>query len=262
MIIDTHTHIFPDPIAVKATEATSGFYGIPMEAEGSLARLLRLENEAGVDMCVVCSAATTSKQTQSVNDYIASTVAEHCDFLRGLGAMHQDYPDKADEVKRIKSLGLRGIKIHPDIQRVAINDRRFFAMYEAMQEMGLTLLAHTGDTRYTNSNPEQVLDVLDNFPRLSFVGAHFGCWSNWDEGSRALCRRDNISVDCSSSLYALEPSLARDILRRYGADRVMFGSDFPMWTPAEELGRLDKLRLTGDEKDKVLYKTAKRVYGI
>lgn len=262
MIIDTHAHIFPDAIAEKAARSISNFYGIPMAADGRLSTLLRIEKAAGVDRVLICSAATTAGQTAHINDYTAQTVAQHPGFLYGMGAMHQDTLDKGSEVERIRSLGLKGVKIHPDIQGVAMNDRRFDELYEALSQLDMPLLCHTGDSRYHNSNPPEFLDVLNRFPRLKVIGAHLGCWSNWAQGVDLLKGRDQVWVDCSSSLYALSPDQARHIIRDYGADRVLFGSDYPMWDAGEERKRLDALGLTPDEMDQILGLNAQALLGI
>lgn len=262
MIIDMHVHIFPDPIAEKAARSISRFYGIDMAADGRLSTLLDVQRKAGVDKTLLCSAATTAHQTQPINDFTAETVAAHPGVLYGLGAMHQDYEGKFEEVRRIRALGLKGVKIHPDIQGVAMNDRRFDELYEALSELDMPLLAHTGDARYDNSNPPEVLDVLRRFPKLTVVGAHFGCWSKWQEGTALLSKYERMFVDCSSSLYALPADEARRIVRAYGAERVMFGSDFPMWLAADELERLERVGLTSAEMDHVLYKTASALFGI
>ena len=262
MIIDVHAHIFPDGIAEKAASNIARFYNIPMCAGGRLSTLLAMERDTGVDRVLLCSAATTATQTPIINDFTAQVVAAHPGLLYGLGAMHQDFADKGDEVRRIKALGLKGVKVHPDIQRVALNDARFDALYEALESMDMPLLAHTGDRRYRNSNPPEVLDVLGRFPRLTLIGAHLGCWSDWTEGARHLAGHERVYVDCSSSLYALEPDEARRIIRAFGAERVMFGTDYPMWAPAEELKRLDRLQLTGREMDLILYQNAQALLGI
>lgn len=251
MIIDTHAHIFPDAIAEKASRSISKFYGIPMAADGRLNTLLRIARSAGVDKILICSAATTANQTAHINDYTAQVVGEHPGLLYGMGAMHQDTLDKGEEVFRIKGLGLKGVKIHPDIQGVAMNDRRFDDLYAALSQLDMPLLCHTGDSRYHNSNPPEFLDVLNRFPRLKVIGAHLGCWSNWTEGVELLRGRDQVWVDCSSSLYALSPEQARRIIRAYGAQRVLFGSDYPMWNAGEELKRLDALGLTDGEIEKI-----------
>ncbi|MEF9895725.1 MAG: amidohydrolase family protein [Clostridia bacterium] len=262
MIIDTHCHIFPDAIAERAAANTGKFYGIVCCADGRLSTLKRLEKAAGVDRVLVCSAATTITQTTIVNDYIAKTVGENPGLLFGLGAMNQDYPDKAGEVARIRALGLKGVKIHPEIQGVAINDRRFDELYDALSQCGMPLLAHTGDLRYHNSNPPEVLEVLRRFPRLTLIAAHLGSWSNWTEGVKALAGRENVYVDCSSSLYAMTPEAARKVIRGYGADRVLFGSDYPMWEPETERARLAQVGLTQAEMEKILGGNAQALLAI
>ncbi|MEA4897460.1 MAG: amidohydrolase family protein [Eubacteriales bacterium] len=262
MIIDVHAHIFPDGIAEKAASNIARFYNLSMGADGRLSTLLDMERHAGVDRVLLCSAATTPAQTAIINDFTSQTVAAHPGLLYGLGAMHQNFAGKGDEVRRIKALGLKGVKVHPDIQGVALNDARFDELYEALESTGMPLLAHTGDRRYRNSNPSEVLDVLRRFPRLTLIAAHLGCWSDWAEGARQLAGHERVYVDCSSSLYALEPNEARRIIRAFGAERVMFGSDYPMWTPAEELERLDRLQLTGREMDLILCRNAQALLGM
>ena len=260
MIIDTHAHIFPDPIAEKAALSISKFYNIPLRSRnGRLQTLLEVSRAAGIDKTVICSAATTSAQTTSINDFLAQTLLQHPGVLYGIGAMHQDYPDKPGELLRMRKLGLKGVKIHPDIQGVALNDPRYDALFEALQDTGMLLLAHTGDSRYHYSNPPELLDVINRFPKLKIICAHLGCWSNWGEGVQYLAGRENVFVDCSSSLYALSIPKAREIIRAYGAERVLFGTDFPMWVPKEELARLRALDLSSSEMDLILHKNAERL---
>lgn len=262
-MIDFHTHVFPDPIAEKAAKHISAFYGIPMRSKDArLSTLLQLERDAGIEQVVICSAATTCSQTTRINDFLSETVRAHPGQLYALGAMHQDYPDKGGELLRMRALGLLGVKLHPDIQGVSLDDQRFDALYEALSQTGMLLLAHTGDLRYQNSNPTQILNVLDRFPRLRIICAHLGSWSNWTEGVRYLAGRDNVYVDCSSSLYALCPDDAARIIRAYGVSRVLFGSDFPMWVPEEELHRLAQCKLTDDETDQILTKNARQLLSL
>jgi predicted TIM-barrel fold metal-dependent hydrolase len=84
------------------------------------------------------------------------------------------------------------------------------------------------------------------------VCAHLGGWSEWDDACRTLTGHENVYVDTSSSLYAMKPEEARKIIRCYSRDRVLFGTDYPMWNPAEELERFHRLQLTDDEEEKIL----------
>ena len=261
MIIDVHTHVFPDALGERAVVGISHFYGLSMqEHDGKVSTLLRLAREAGVDRMVICAAATNAHQTTHVNDFLAQTLREHPGIFYGFGTVHHDWPDKAGEVDRMLGLGLRGLKMHPDIQGCPMDDPRLDALYEAM-EGRMILLAHTGDVRYHNSNPPQLKRVLEKHPRLTVIAAHLGFWSNWEQGVGELAGYGNLYVDCSSSLYAISREKAVEIIRGYGMERVLFGSDFPMWEPKAELERLEALNLTPDEMDHILYKNALALLG-
>ena len=126
----------------------------------------------------------------------------------------------------------------------------------------LPILCHLGDYRYDFSNPVRVRRVLKMFPRLRFVGAHFGGWTVWQEAAEILHDCDNLTVDSSSSLFAITPEEATRLVGIYGADRVMFGVDYPMWNPAGELERFFRLSITDAEREKILWKNAEAFYGI
>ncbi|MBO4323089.1 MAG: amidohydrolase family protein, partial [Clostridia bacterium] len=171
-IIDTHAHVYPDKIADKASNATGIFYGIPPHFNGSVGKLLERGDRAGIDHYVVSSIATTPAQVHAINTYISSLVSENCNKFTGLGTLQQDLEDVEGAVEEIISLGLKGIKLHPDIQRVKLNDERVLRFFEVVGER-LPVLVHFGDKRYDNSNPEEVKPVLDAFPHTRFIGANF-----------------------------------------------------------------------------------------
>lgn len=259
-IIDCHCHIYPDKIAEKASAATGRFYDIPMCCDGKISTMLEEGKKAGISRFLVFSVATKPEQTNSINRYIASTVAEHPDTMLGLGTMHPDDPNIAREAEHILSLDLRGVKLHPEIQGIALDDPRCMAIYEAC-EGRLPLILHTGDKRYDMSNPNRLIPILKRFPRMTVVGAHFGGWSIWSEAAEQLAGIENFYVDCSSSLYALTADEARRIVRLYGADRVLFGTDYPMWHPLEEVNRFDAIGLTREENEAILHGNAEKLFG-
>lgn len=250
-IIDAHTHIFPQKIAVKASEAIGDFYDLPMCSDGSSERLLSSAREAGVSRCLVFSTATAPQQTQSINTFIAQECSAHPEFL-GLGTLHPQTEDMEGEISRIEALGLRGIKLHPDFQRFDIDDPAAFPMY-SMLEGKLPVLIHMGDDRYDYSRPHKLVRVLENFPKLRVIAAHLGGYRRWQEAEELLCRR-NIKVDTSSSLAFLEPAYTQRLIRRYGAENVFFGTDFPMWDYASELERFFAIGLTRSENEQILSK--------
>ena len=109
---------------------------------------------------------------------------------------------------------------------------------------------------------KEMKKVLEAFPKLICVCAHLGGWSEWVEASETLSSYENAYVDTSSSLYALEREEAKIIIRRYSRDRVLFGTDFPMWNPSEELQRFLALGLTDEEQEKILRKNAENLLGL
>lgn len=259
-IIDCHCHIYPDKIAEKAAQATGRFYDIPMCCDGKISTLREEGAKAGIDRYLIFSVSTKPEQTASINRYIATIVAENRDCMLGLGTVHPHDPDLVGEVENIISLDLRGIKMHPDIQGVALDDPRCMAVYEAC-EGRIPVLLHTGDYRYDFSNTNRLIPILKRFPRLTVIGAHFGGWSVWEKATEELFEYENFYVDCSSSLYAISPETAKRLIRTYGANKVLFGTDYPMWHPAEEVARFDAIGLTEQESRRILWENAEEMFG-
>ena len=260
-IIDSHCHIYPDKIAQKASDATARFYDLPPSMDGTISTLLEHGTAAGIDHFIVQSVATTPKQVSSINNFIAASVAASGGRFTGLGTLHPDSEDIAADVNEIISLGLKGVKLHPDIQQVKLDDHRMLKMYE-LCEGRLPMLLHTGDCRYDYSNPNRMLPILDIYKDLTVIGAHFGGWSIWEEATEVFAGRENFYVDCSSSLYAISPEKAKELMHAYGTDRVLFGTDYPLWTPESELERFMQVDLTEKEREDILYNNAAELFGI
>ena len=167
---------------------------------------------------------------------------------------------KAD-VDEIIALGLKGVKLHPDIQKVKLDDPRMHKMYE-LCEGRLPMLLHTGDCRYDNSNPNRLIPILEKYPSLTVIGAHFGGWSIWEEATKQLYTYKNFLVDCSSSLYAISKEKAKELILAYGTDRVLFGTDYPLWTPEEEIERFMSLDLTDEQREDILYNNTAKLFNI
>ena len=256
-IIDVHSHVFPDSIAGKATESVSAFYELIRfpDRPGTVDELLRAQTEAGISLSCIHSVAVTPHTIASINRFISASVQAHPDRLCGFAAIHPDAPDLPGLVEEVRDAGLKGFKIHPDMQRFALDDPKAMDMFAAI-EGKLPIIIHTGDKRFEYSRPWQMKKVLEAFPKLVCICAHLGGWSEWAEASKILSAYENAYVDTSSSLYALGKEEATAIIRRYSRERVLFGTDFPMWNPAEEMERFLSLGLTDDEKEKILRKNA------
>ena len=261
-VIDSHCHIYPTKIAKPAVESTGRFYDMTALGDGTVNSLLEIGNKAGIDRFVVQSVATTPHQVQSINEFIASEVSIFPDKLIGLGTLHPESDDLKGDLEHIKELGLHGVKLHADIQKFRIDDPRCLKIYELCETENMPVLMHTGDYRYNYSNPNRLLPVLNSFKKLTIIGAHLGGWSVWEEACEKLAGYPNFYVDSSSSLYELPINTATDIIRRYGADRVLFGSDYPVFSPDIELERFMALPLTDDERRAILSENVLKLYNI
>jgi predicted TIM-barrel fold metal-dependent hydrolase len=163
------------------------------------------------------------------------------------------------EIARMEALGLKGVKLHPDMQQFYIDDPKMYPIYELLAGR-LPVLFHTGDYRYPYSHPERLARVLDDFPALTAIAAHFGGWSIPEIALDCL-RGRRCFFDVSSSLMFLGNRRGEELIRLYDPERMLFGSDFPMWDPAEELERFYTLRLSEEERKMILWENALRVLG-
>jgi len=260
-IIDAHCHIYPDKIAQKASDSTGDFYNIPSLLDGRISTLLEYGEKSGIEHFVVQSVATTPKQVSSINNFIADSVDKSNGKFTGLGTLHPDSEDIEADVNEIISLGLKGVKLHPDIQQFKIDDYRMLKIYE-LCEGRLPILMHTGDHRFDYSNPNRMMPILDIYKDLTVIGAHFGGWSVWEEATKKLYKYENFYVDCSSSLYAMTPEKAKELIVAYGTKRVLFGTDYPMWEPKDEIAKFMQIELTDKQREDILYNNTAKMFDI
>lgn len=256
-IIDIHTHVYPEAIAQKATDSVRKYYHIgDAGMNGTTDMLLQRGTEAGISQFVILPVAVRADHVQSINDFIIDQVGQQSCFV-GFGTVHAGMDGLAREIQRIVAIGLKGIKMHPDMQRFAIDDPRLFPMYEMIQGK-LPVLLHMGDHNFDYSHPARLRHVLELFPKLDAVAAHFGGYSMY-ETAYQLLRDTNCVMDISSSLMYLGDGEAERYIGIYGAERMAFGSDYPIWDPVTEVRRFLELRLTDEQKEQIAHKTAERL---
>lgn len=260
-IIDFHTHIYPSAIAEKATASLAKFYEFTVNGNGTQDELEADGKACGVKGFLFLGVATNAHQVERVNTSLAESVnsSRSRGFItNAFGSMHQDYENMEVEVARIEKLGLCGIKIHPDIQRVDIDDTRLMRLYELI-EGRLPMYFHMGDCReiYPYSKAEKLLKIMKRFPGLKVIAAHFGSYSEWEKVPM-LADMPNIVFDTSSSLPFMSVERARALVKLIGTDRLMFGSDYPVVLPHEELEFFMRLDLSEEDNRKILYDNAIR----
>lgn len=258
-VIDCHNHIYQDEIAPRAVQNVGEFYNIKMNCNGTADELIEMSKSSPIKKFVVNAVALTPKPVRKLNDYIAGECKKHPEFV-GLGTLHPDMENMDEEIEYIISLGLHGIKLHPDTQNFNMDSDKAMKMYEKIGGR-LPVLMHCGDYRYDFSHPRRLANVLDAFPELTVVAAHLGGWSVFDDAVTYLKNR-SCYMDISSTMPFLGTEKVYEYIKIYGADRLMFGSDFPMWNPTEELKNFLTLNLTHDEQEKILWKNADTVWRV
>jgi predicted TIM-barrel fold metal-dependent hydrolase len=258
-IADAHTHIYTDKIAAKAANAIGAYYETDMAVKDPVSSVLLQEGaRIGVERYLVCSAATTLHQVDSINHFIAQECQSHPEFV-GLGTAHQDVTDPDALMDQIVDLGLHGIKLHPDFQKFNIDDPAMMPLYQSATEHGLVILFHVGDDRVDYSSPERLARVLDKIPDMKCHAAHFGCCRLWKKRPLALAGAD-IMYDTSSMTKWASADEVRSLIDEIGIEHLMFGTDFPMWDHRKELDRIFALGLTHQEYTQLFYDNFARFY--
>ena len=253
-IIDFHCHVYPDAVAHKAAESIRVFYQLGEgDMDGTVDSLLRYGTQAGVDSYVILPVSMRPERTRHINDFIIEQVAKEPRFY-GYGTLHAGMENICQEVEYIMEKGLRGIKMHPDSQVFAIDDPRLFPAYELAQGK-LPVLLHMGDQRYDYSHPQRLRRVLDLFPRLQVIAAHFGGYSMYETASELLSDKECF-FDVSSSLMFMDEGVAEKYINHYGAERFVYGDDYPLWNPVKEMARFQKLKLTDRQFEQICHETA------
>ena len=258
-IYDCHTHIYPEKIAAKAVKSIGDFYDIPMDESGTVDGLLRQMEQVGIQRSLVLAVAVEARLVPHINDFLIKTVHEHPDQLWGFATLHADMEDPGAEVERVLKAGMKGIKLHPDMQHFSLADARSDKLFAACEGV-CPMLFHTGDSRYHNSNPSLIPGILKKHPRLQLICAHFGGYSEWDEAAKWLADT-NVLVDTSSTFFALPNERVLPLIDLYGEDRILFGTDFPMWRAIPEIQNMLSLGLPDRTLRKIFSGNLARLLG-
>lgn len=234
MYTDIHTHAFHPKIARKAVEHLNTAYHVVCAGTGTVEDLRMRERRAGMGRCVVLCAATTAAQVIPANNYAISLQQKYPGEIFAFGTMHPDFQHWEKELARLKAAGIKGIKLHPDFQHFRLDDRRLFPFFEAAQKDFLFQI-HIGDTLPPAENPScpyKAAALLDRFPRMRLIAAHLGGYMQWEHALKALAGRD-VWLETSSSMPFISDALLHALLQRHPHDRLLFGSDYPLYDPGE-----------------------------
>lgn len=257
MLIDFHTHCFPDKLAVNAIPHLEAICNTKALTDGTYKNTCEVMKESNVNKFVVLNIATSAKQQTNVNNFALSL---NNDFSYSLGSIHADSPDIESEFWRLKNENIKGLKIHPDYQNVEMDCDALKTIYNLAIQNDIFCIFHAGfdpvSPDKTRVTPEKALEIHKEFPKLKMVLAHMGGYFMQKDVVKYLLDTD-IYFDTSLAPYFLSREEATEIIKKHGADKILFGSDCPWGSPKETFEFLNSLPLSGEEKELIFYKNAK-----
>lgn len=263
MLIDFHTHAFPEKIATRAISKlaySSG--GLCPQTDGSISSLKEEMKKDGVALSVVQSIATNPAQQTNVNNFAIEIDRE--DAFVAFGSIHPDAPDALEELERIKDAGLKGVKLHPEYQGFYVDDEKMKPIYKKISSLGLITLFHAGhDYGFAppyHCMPDNLLRALKWFDS-PVVAAHWGGVGCGMEVLEKLCGAD-VWFDLSFGYGTMPRAIAQSIVDKHTPDRLLFASDMPWHRPSWEMRLIQTLDLSDADKDKILYQNASRLLGL
>lgn len=259
MVIDFHTHTFPDQMAEKTIAYMEQKGNIKAFIDAKRSTLLRSMSDNGVDMSVVLPIATKPEQEQTINRLSERLNGQ--DDIVYAGAIHPDCADVEGTLDYIKSIGLFGIKLHPDYQGIYFDDERVVELIRQATRRGLYVITHAGmDVAFPDDihcTPDMVLSVLKQLEGVAdnkLILAHMGSYDAPDEVLEKLCGLP-VYMD-TAAVLDLHPEKCAAIIKKHGADKVLFATDSPWFSQRAYIDLLSSMPLSDDEKEMIFYRNA------
>lgn len=261
MVIDFHTHAFPEKIANRAMARLSeNAGGVEPSFNGTVEGLKQHCKDSSIDKAVLLNIATNPKQQKNVNDFAISLVDDS--MIIPFGSIHPESPDAFNELDRLKSAGILGIKLHPDYQHFFVNEDRMLPIYEKIADLGFVTVFHSGyDIGYPDPlhcTPSALSEILPIFKGNPVVAAHLGGYMVWHDVIEKLIGK-NIYFDTSFMYNRIPPAWAKEIIISHGADKILFGSDVPWSNGKSELRFVNNMGLSDSQIAQILSENTIRI---
>ncbi len=260
MRYDIHTHALHPKVAPKVLDHLEAHYRIAPVGNGLMQDLLEREQKAGVERIVVHSAATAPAQVIPANNWALSLEQAHPEVI-AFGTLHPDYPDWKNELDRLRYNNIRGLKFHPEFQNFWMDDPKLLPLMEEAQR-DFIFMFHVGDRLPPKDNPScpyKLAALMDAFPKARIIGPHLGGWLQWEHALKAIIGRD-LYIDTSSSLAFIDDETLREIFRRHPREKILFGSDYPLFDPATERAELQRRMGLSDREVEEIMSNAEALF--
>lgn len=262
MIIDFHTHMFPDKIAKGTIDFLTGICKMAPYTDGTYAGLLRSTKEAGISLSVALPAVTKVSQVESVNRFAAQYQDK---AVISFGGIHPACENYKEILRQVKELGMKGIKLHPDYQDIYFNDIRYKRLIAYASELGLTVVVHAGEDPKSpddvHCTPQMARELILDVEPEKLVLAHMGGNELWDEVERELVGMD-VYFDTGVVLGRMSEEQFVRMVKNHGADKILFATDSPWAGQKESVDILSKMPLSREEKELIFSGNARRLLEI
>lgn len=265
-MIDFHAHIFPDKLAANALLKLSKIGGIPFFSDGRAEGLIESMDKDRVDYSVVLNIVTNPAQTENVNSF-ALYINDRYKRLVPFGSLHPDSENIRSVIKGLKDNKIKGLKLHPDYVTTPVDDRRFTPIFSAACEYDMPVVIHAGydfiSPNFIHASPDAIIRVIERFPSLKLVCAHFGANRMWDEVISKLCGK-NLYFDTALACgrMGMTKKTAECIIKNHDGEKILFGTDMPWCQVNEVKSFIDSLDITKEQRENIFDKNAKRLLGL
>lgn len=265
MIIDFHTHVFPEKIAASTIEKLENMADIKACTNGLITDLIKSMDKASVDISVLLPVVTNPKQFDKILTNAVALNENYPNRIISFGGIHPDSPNYKEELCKIKRMGIKGIKLHPDYQNTYFNDIKYKNIIAYATELDLIISVHAGyDIGFgdpIHCTPRMADEVIKDVKPEKLVLAHTGGFKEWDDVEKYLVGK-NVYFDTSYSLGIIKEEQLLRIINNHGAKRILFATDSPWGDQSQYVNILSGMPLSEDTKNKILYENAKSLLDI
>jgi len=266
LIIDFHTHIYPEAVAAKILPAAKRKLKVAVPGTGSPDDLREMMQWGGVSRSVLLPLAKGCQDVSGLNDWIQAAASKNQE-LTPFGAVHPFMEGLEEELDRLEGWGVRGVKMMPLLQQVYPDDPRCFRLYQELVDRDMILIAHAGrdplDRPEVYGTPERFASLADSFPDLKLVLAHLGGLRMWDAvRDHLLAAGENVYFDTAYVSFYMGGEEMAELIRDIGTDRVVFGSDYPWEEPGRAAEIIRDLGLSEAEEDAIFFSNAAELLGL
>lgn len=264
MYIDFHTHAYADKIAKRTIEALENTANYKTIFDGTINGLIETLDKNNVDKAVLLPIATKPAQHEICNSWAKSVES---DRIIPFGSVHPMGEDAVDYLDKIKEMGLKGIKLHPDYQGFFFDEKSVYPIYKRCEELGLMVIIHAGydpvSPDLIHATPQMIANVAKDFPDLIIIAGHLGGMNCWNDVYKILAGSfNNVYFDTAFVSRHIDLELFEKIIKKHGADKILLASDLPWENTGDEIKTIEKMNLTDEEKQLIFCENAKRLLGI